>query len=204
MRSATTNTSQELLITKIYRPPLPADCVHRTDLIRLLDAGRSRPLTLVSAPAGYGKSVLVSSWLEASDWASFWVSLDEDDGDLKRFLSYLTAAICERFPQALKTTRSLHQEAALPEPRTVANIVGNELNAIDRPFFLVLDDYHRIRAGSPVRDLLRILIDHPPIPLHLVLITRRDPPLPLDRLLALGQVTEVRMQDLRFSASETQ
>jgi LuxR family maltose regulon positive regulatory protein len=172
--------------------------------LRLLDAGRSRPLTLVSAPAGYGKSVLVSSWLEASDWASVWVSLDEEDGNLKRFLSYLTAAVRERFPQALETTRSLSQAAELPGPQAVANIVSNELNAIDQPFFLVLDDYHRIQAGSPVNDVLRILLEYPPIPLHLVLLTRRDPPLPLGRLRALGQVTEVRMQDLQFSASETQ
>ncbi len=199
-----TNTNQDFLTTKIYRPPLPADCVQRTDLLRLLDAGRSRPLTLVSAPAGYGKSVLASSWLEASDWASVWVSLDENDSDLKRFLSYLISAVRERFPQALATTRSLHQEPALPETRVVANIVSNELNAIDRPFFLVLDDYHRIHAGSPVNDLLRVLLDHPPIPLHLVLITRRDPPLPLGRLRALGQVMDIRTQDLQFNRSETQ
>jgi LuxR family maltose regulon positive regulatory protein len=146
-----TNTNQDLLTTKIYRPPLPADCVQRSDLLRLLDAGRSRPLTLVSAPAGYGKSVLVSSWLEASDWASVWVSLDEEDGNLKRFLSYLTAAVRERFPQALETTRSLSQAAELPGPQAVANIVSNELNAIDQPFFLVLDDYHRIQACSNTR-----------------------------------------------------
>jgi LuxR family maltose regulon positive regulatory protein len=188
----------------MYRPPLPADCVQRSDLLRLIDAGRSRPLTLISAPAGYGKSVLVSSWLEASDWPSVWVSLDENDSDLKRFSSYLISAVRERFPQALATARSLHQESVLPETRVVANIVSNELNAIDQPFLLVLDDYHRIHAGSPVNDLLRVLLDHPPIPLHLVLITRRDPPLPLGRLRALGQVTDVRMQDLQFSRSETQ
>jgi LuxR family maltose regulon positive regulatory protein len=198
------NTEQDFLTTKMYRPPLPADCVQRSDLLRLIDAGRSRPLTLISAPAGYGKSVLVSSWLEASDWPSVWVSLDENDSDLKRFLSYLISAVRERFPQALATARSLHQESVLPETRVVANIVSNELNAIDQPFLLVLDDYHRIHAGSPVNDLLRVLLDHPPIPLHLVLITRRDPPLPLGRLRALGQVTDVRMQDLQFSRSETQ
>jgi LuxR family maltose regulon positive regulatory protein len=172
--------------------------------LRLLDAGRSRPLTLVSAPAGYGKSVLVSSWLEGSDWATVWVSLDENDSDLKRFLSYLTAAVRERFPQALETTRSLLQAAELPGPQAVANIVSNELNAIDRPFFLALDDYHRIHAGSPVNDVLRILLEYPPIPLHLVLLTRRDPPLPLGRLRALGQVMDIRTQDLQFSAAETQ
>jgi LuxR family maltose regulon positive regulatory protein len=199
-----TNTEQDFLTTKIYRPPLPADCVQRSDLLRLLDAGRSRPLTLVSAPAGYGKSVLASSWLKESDWASAWVSLDESDSDLKRFLSYLTAAVRERFPQALETTRSLSQAAELPGPQAVANIVSNELNAIDQPFFLVLDDYHRIHAGSPVNDVLRILLEYPPIPLHLVLLTRLDPPLPMSRLRVLGQVTDVRMQDLQFSAAETQ
>jgi len=198
-----TDTKQAPLITKLYRPPLPADCVQRSDLLRLLDEGRSRPLTLVSAPAGYGKSVLVSSWLERSDWASAWMSLDEEDGNLKRFLSYLTEAIRKQFPQTLEITRSLHQEAALPEPLAVANIVSNELAVIERPFFLVLDDYHQINAESPVNEVVRILLDHPPIPLHLVLIARCDPPLPLSRLRALGQMNEVRMQDLQFSTSET-
>ena len=194
---------QNLLTTKIYRPPLPADCVHRSDLLYLLDAGHSRPLTLISAPAGYGKSVLASNWLETSDWASVWVSLDENDNDLKQFLSYLSAAVCERFTQALKTTRSLSNAATLPETRIVSNIVSNELNAIEQPFFIVLDDYQRIHAGSLVNNVLRFLLDQPPIPLHLVLLTRRDPPLALNRLRALGQVTDIRMQDLRFSESET-
>ena len=194
---------QDLLTTKIYRPPLPDDCVQRSNLVHLLEAERSRPLTLVSAPAGYGKSVLVSSWIKGSDWASAWVSLDENDSDLRRFLSYLCTAVCNQIPQSLKTTVSLSQAAELPEPKVVATIVSNELNAIDRPFYLVLDDYYRIHAASRVNEVLRILLEYPPIPLHLVLITRRDPPLPLGRLRAKGQVTDIRMQDLRFSASET-
>jgi LuxR family maltose regulon positive regulatory protein len=171
--------------------------------MRLLDAGRSRPLTLVSAPAGYGKSVLASSWLLESGWASAWISLDKNDSDLRRFLGYLSAAVRNRIPQSLETTASLSQTDELPEPRVVATIVSNELNAIDQPFILVLDDYHCIHASSQVNEVLRILLKYPPIPLHLVLLTRRDPPLPLGRLRALGQVTDVRMQDLRFSASET-
>ena len=199
-----TDAQQDFLITKIYRPPLPDDFVHRSDLLDLLDAGRSRPLTLVSAPAGYGKSVLVSSWLESKNWPSVWVSLDHSDSDLKRFLSYVISAVHEAFPHALKTIRGLHMEPVLPEPQAVANILSNDLNAIDQPFLLVLDDYHRINAGSPVHDVLRNLLNRPPIPLHLVLITRRDPPLPMANLRALGQVTDVRMQDLQFSVSETQ
>ncbi|MBW2470541.1 MAG: hypothetical protein JRE18_00545 [Deltaproteobacteria bacterium] len=198
-----TDSKRNFLTTKIYRPPLPADYVRRSDLLHLLDAGRSRPLILVSAPAGYGKSILVSSWLEESDWASAWVSLDEKDSNLKRFLSYLSAAVHEQFPQALTATKSLSQAAVLPKPQVVTNIVGNELDSIDRPFFLVLDDYHHIHASSPIHDLVRSLLNQPPIPLHLVLVTRRDPPVPIASLRALGQVTDVRMQDLRFSASET-
>jgi len=199
----TSAVAQGILSTKIYRPPLQPDLVRRPELLRRLDEGRSRPLTLVSAPAGYGKSALVSNWLEESDWASVWVSLDEGDSDLQRFLGYATAAIRERFPETLETTRDLSQTTQFPSTESVAAIVANEVNAIDRPFFLVLDDYNRIHAGSPVHDLLRILLYHPPIPLHLVMLTRRDPPLPLGRLRGLGQVTEVRMQELRFSASET-
>ncbi len=193
-----------LLSTKMFRPPLPADCVHRLELLHLLETGRSRPLTLISAPAGYGKSVLASSWLEASDWNSVWLSLDEEDSNLQRFLGYLTAAVCERFPEALETARTLSQASQFPGTEAVAAVVSNELNAINQPFFLVLDDYHHIHASSAVNEIVRILLEHPPLPLHLVILTRRDPPLPLGRLRGLGQVTEVRMQDLRFSASETQ
>jgi len=191
-----------ILQTKLHRPVPPLDLVTRSRLIERLAARRERPLTLVSAPAGYGKSVLVSNWLESSDWPGAWLSLDESDSDLRQFLSYFVAEVQSIFPNACKETRSLAGAPQLPSLRTLAGNLSNELDAIEQPFILVLDDYHRIDVKSPVNELLQQLLEHPPIPLHLVILTRRDPPLQLLTLRAQDQVTEVRMRDLSFTLRE--
>lgn len=192
----------DILRTKLHRPALPRDLVPRTALLERLDAGRMRPLMLVSAGAGYGKSVLISSWLESNDWPSAWLSLDEGDSDLYRFLDYFVAAVREIVPLACERTQSLVNSLNPPPLDRLMTCLSNELNALDQPFNLVLDDYHLIDVLSPVNDLLSQLLDHPPIPLHLVILTRRDPPLPLVGLYAKNQITEVRMQDLRFTLTE--
>jgi LuxR family maltose regulon positive regulatory protein len=196
--------SDPILQTKLHRPSPPPDLVPRTRVLERLEAGRVRPLTLVSAPAGYGKSILISSWLETcGDWPSAWFSLDGDDSNLRQFLSYFVAAVQSAFPQTCEQTQSLISAPQLPPLATLVVSLGNDLDAIDRPFILVLDDYHRIDAGSPVNDLLHQLLAHPPIPLHLIILSRWDPPLQLLTLRARGQMTEVRMQDLRFDREES-
>ena len=195
--------TDSLLRTKLHRPPLPVDLVEREEIVELLDRERTRPLTLVSAPAGYGKSVLVASWLEHCDWVSTWLSLDVDDGDLRVFLTYVVFAMREIVPGVCEQSLALTKAADLPSLDTVAAVLGNELDAIDEPFVLVLDDYHRIDAASPVHELLEKLLAHPPIPLHIILVSRLDPPLSLVRQRALGQLTDVRVLDLRLSTSET-
>jgi len=193
----------DVLQTKLHRPALPNDVVPRTTLLERLETGRTRPLTLVAAGAGYGKSVLVSSWLEACEWRSAWLSLDEDDGELRRFLSYFIAAVKKVFPQACKDSLELTSAIELPPVSVIATTLGNDLDSLAKPFILVLDDYHRIAARSPVHDLLQQLLNHPPIPLHLVILTRSDPPLSLVNLYARDQITVVRMEDLRFTQAET-
>jgi len=196
--------AESILQTKLHRPPTPPDLVPRTGLLEQLEAGRVRPLTLVSAPAGYGKSISISSWLETcSDWPNAWLSLDESDRNLRQFLGYFVAAIQSAFPQACEQTQIQVSAPLLPSLATLVASLGNDLNAIDRPFTLVLDDYYRIDAESPVHDLLHQLLAHPPIPLHLIIISRRDPPLQLLTLRAQNQITEVRMQDLRFDPGES-
>ncbi len=192
-----------VLQTKLYRPPLPADLVTRGGLIELLDRERNRPLTLVSAPAGYGKSVLVASWLEHSNWSSTWLSLDTDDSDLRSFLIYIVAALRKLHPGVCEQTLNLLNAAELPSLGTMAGVLSNDIDTIEEPFILVLDDYHRINATSPVHDLLERLLAYPPIPLHLVIATRLDPPLSLERQRALEQVTDIRLLDLRLSQAET-
>ena len=196
--------TEPVLMTKLHCPPLPSDLVPRTALLERLEAGRNRPLTLVSAPAGYGKSVLLSSWLASSDWRGAWVSLDTDDSDLRRFLSYFLAAIHSVFPDACREIMGLLRAVDLPSVNRLAAILNHELNEITEPFILVLDDYHRISPTSSVNELIEIMLDRPAIPLHLAILSRRDPPLPLVSLRARGQLSELRMADLRFSPQETQ
>ncbi|MCP4403278.1 MAG: AAA family ATPase, partial [bacterium] len=188
--------------TKLHRPPVTNDLVPRTQLLERLEYRRQRPLTLISAPAGYGKSTLVSSWLETNEYPGAWVSLDAEDSDLRLFLTYLTAAIHTLFPEAVQQTQALVNAVELPPQKVLARTLLNELAQIQEPFVLVLDDYHRIRKQA-VHDLLEELLHHPPHSLHLVLIVRSDPQLSIPTLRARGQVTEIRLQDLRFSTRET-
>jgi LuxR family maltose regulon positive regulatory protein len=191
-----------LLRTKLYRPPVPSDHVDRPELIKRLEKGRQRPLTLVSAPAGYGKSTLVSAWLETCGCPSAWVSLDEDDNDLRQFLSYFLAALRTIFPASGRKTQVLLNTPDLPPVSVLARSLTNELDQTEQDFILVLDDMHRLREES-VHELLSELLQHPPPPMHLVLAGRHDPFLPISNLRARGQVTEIRLEDLRFRAAET-
>ena len=192
---------QVLLQTKFHRPRLTADLVHRPSLKARLDRGWDQPLVLVAAPAGFGKSTLLSAWLEACDRPNAWLSLDEHDNDLGVFLAYFLGAVRTIFPDALTATQALLSGVNLPPLTVIARNLLNELDAVARDFVLVLDDYHLISEQS-VHDLLAALLQHPPHRLHLVIATRQDPPLPLRLLRARGQVTEIRGHDLRFSTPE--
>lgn len=194
--------SSSLIETKLHRPPLPVEIVPRPRLLVRLEQHRGRPLTLVSAPAGYGKSTLINTWLESVDCPSAWLSLDEHDNELEGFLSYFLAAIQTIFPDAMPETDALLMSTPLPPISAIANILINELNQIEEPFILVLDDYHLIETQA-IHELMNKLLRHPPRNLHLVLSTRMDPLLPIVTFRAKNQVTEIRTQDLRFNQSET-
>ena len=191
-----------ILRTKLHRPTVTGDLVCRQRLHQRMDEGLLTPLTVVSAPAGYGKSMLVSHWAESLDHPSAWVSLDPTDGELEQFLAYILAAVETVFLESCNETATLLQAANPPVP-ALARSLTNELDGLDTPFVLVLDDYHRIAPSSSVHELLTRLLEHPPQPLRLVLTTRRDPPLPLSKLRAGKHMTELRLQDLRFTGSES-
>ncbi|MGD9114847.1 MAG: hypothetical protein PVI77_20975, partial [Desulfobacterales bacterium] len=191
-----------ILRTKFHRPPSPRDYAHRPRLSEYLDQRQERPLTLVSAPAGYGKSTLVSCWLDRCDSPNAWISLDENDNDLRQFLSYFVAAIKTIFPNAVSATSTLVDAPNLPPLSTLVGILANELDMIEQDFILVLDDIHTIQEKS-VYHLLNDLLRHPPRPMHMVLVGRRDPLLNIAALRARSQLAEVRLQDLRFTAGET-
>ena len=195
--------SEPLLLTKLYVPPPRPNIVLRPRLVERLNESLSSSykLTLISAPAGFGKTTLVSEWVVVCGRTVAWLLLDEGDNNPVRFIAYLVAAL-----QTIKAGIGEGLLAALqsPQPPSIASILItllNEVAAIPDNFILVLDDYHLIDA-QPVDQALVFLVEHLPPQLHLVIATREDPSLPLARLRALGQLTELRAADLRFTLSE--
>ena len=194
-------TPTTILTTKLHRPPLPLEFVSRTELLKQLDKYHHCPLTLVSAPAGYGKSILISSWIEACETPAAWISLDTHDNDLRIFLSYLVTAIKGLFPESLKNTGILSAAASLPPLTVLSRNLINELDEINENFILVLDDYHRIEK-KPIHDLIEELLRYPPRNMRLIILTRRDPSLPLHDLRAHSQLIDLRMRELSFTPEE--
>src|SRR5258706_9032813 len=193
-----------LLATKLHRPLPRAQLVRRPQLAERLTQGVMGPLTLVSAPAGFGKTTLLAQWLAESGMPVAWLSLEPGDNELVRFLSYLIAALQTLDPHLGAVALTLLQ---MPQPaaaETVLTLLTNDVGSHGRDggdFVLVLDDYHVIDAKA-VDHALTFLLEHLPPHMHLVIATREDPPLPLARLRVGGQLTEVRVTDLRFTPSE--
>jgi LuxR family transcriptional regulator, maltose regulon positive regulatory protein len=199
-----------LLHTKLHRPRLQHDLVFRPRLVEWLNHDLDRPLTLVCAPAGFGKTTLVCSWLEGMETGkdrsaslpSAWLSLDENDSDLNLFLRYLIAAVQTIFEDACEETLALLQARQHPPQNILFATLSNELEELPGEMILVLDDYHAIH-GEDVHALLGELVRHWPKPLHLVLTSRTSPPIPLGSLRAKNMVSEIRTRDLRFTPEET-
>lgn len=194
--------SMPILHTKLHRPGIGPNLERRTSLLERLERNSHRPLTLISAPAGYGKTSLASMWLQTSDCASAWVSLDERDDDLLTFTTYLVTAVRGAVPTLQRKTQALLQAPGTPSASTLARYLMNDLQQITDRFILALDDIHLVRQQA-IFDLLAELLRHPLPSMHLVLIGRRDPALPIASLRARGQVTEIRARDLQFTPSET-
>lgn len=193
-----------VLLTKHLVPPPRPDLVDRQRLLQRLDAGvrQRHRLVLISAPAGYGKTTLVADWLQRQPAPFGWLALDEDDNDFKRFFGYLITAVQQVDPAIGDSTARLLQSPALPQVSALATTLINDITATATPFFLVvLDDYHVITTPA-IHEATSFLLDHQPPQICLVLTTREDPPLSLARLRAKGLLTEVRADDLRFTAGE--
>ncbi len=192
-----------LIQTKLYRPRTRSDLIPRARLLERLNAALGGNVTLICAPAGFGKTTLLAEWLQTSDHPTVWLSLDEDDNELRVFVRSLTAALQGAFPDAFQATASLFEALQYPPLEQVATLFINDLADVPEDVILVLDDYHLIR-NSEVHSLLDQLIEHLPSQLHLVLATRSDPPLPLARWRARGYLYELRGADLRFTLAETE
>jgi LuxR family maltose regulon positive regulatory protein len=197
-----------LLQTKLNIPPLRPSLVPRPGLVEKLNAGLgaddglfSAKLTLASASAGFGKTTLISSWIRQLGQPSTWLSLGKEDNEPDLFLAYLIAAL-QKIDGGLGETAVslLHSPQDLP-PETLLTVLINDLAALPEKAILVLDDYHLIQNRS-IHTALTFFLDNLPPQLHLVIISREDPPLPLHRLRVSGEMTGIYAQDLRFSADE--
>jgi LuxR family maltose regulon positive regulatory protein len=195
-----------LVATKLYIPPMRPDHVTRPRLVDFLDTGyrSGRKLTLVSAPAGYGKTSLLSEWndrLASRQVQVAWLALEESDNDAQRFIHYLLAAIRKVFPKLGLELLALLDLPQPPPPLELMAGLINEIAGLGEPLVLALDDYHLI-TNPKIHESMAFLVDRGPANLHVVLASRHDPLLPLPRLRARGQVTEVRLKDLRFRTDE--
>jgi LuxR family maltose regulon positive regulatory protein len=171
-------------------------------LIEQLNRGLDNRLIVVSAPAGYGKTTLISNWLTQCPYPAAWLTLDAGEEDLARLLTYLVPALRQIHPKAGEDLLANLHTRRPSSSNKLATLLINDLAELPDRFILVLDDYHTIKS-QPVHDFLAFLIDHQPPNMCLVILTRADPPLPLVRLRARGQLVEVRQGDLSFSLSET-
>ena len=192
----------ELLRTKLFIPRTQGNLVPRPRLVEQLSSGLDKELTLIAAPAGFGKTTLVVDWLKQINLPTAWLSLDEADNDPHRFLAYLAAALQQVDEEIGAPLRSALQSPQPPAIEKVLTALLNELAARTDPLILVLDDYHLLTEAG-ILGVMEFLLHHQPPQLHLVLITREDPDLPLARLRARDQLVEVRAMDLRFTQDET-
>ncbi len=193
--------SVQLLKTKQFIPTLPDNHIIRSELFHRLNSNLDRRISIIAAPAGFGKTTFASSWVRQVHNPVVWVSLDESDNDPAVFWAYVInglQAVDSHDGNPLFDRIDINQ---LPDHRTLLIQFINELSEITDKVIIVLDDYHVI-SNPQIHDDIAYIVDHQPQTLHILLITRLDPPLPLARLRGNGFLTEIRSRDLRFTVEE--
>ncbi len=199
---STSRRDEPLIKTKLFIPSLRMDRVSRQRLFELLDAGSQRSLTLLSAPAGFGKTTLLASWTVHTNLPIAWFSVDEGDNDTVRFVAYLIAALDSVLSSGIGEKFQGFSQSYHPSIQPVLVQLINHLAEEAEPFVLILDDYQFVHSLE-VHQALTFLMEKIPACMHLIIATRSDPPLPLARLRARDQLVEIRMNDLRFSLEES-
>ncbi len=190
------NTS--ILHTKLQKPNLPSDYIHQANLLKYLNEDNTRPFTLVSAGAGYGKSTLISSWLSTLTFKNCWLSIDESDNDIRTFVSYFIAAIQSQTSSlGEKANRYLFSPNVDSLDVLTHNLI-NDLSLLDEDILLVLDDFQYIN-NFDINSLISSILKYPPKNFHLVIISRTDPPIPLHKLRAANKMKDIRSSHLRLS-----
>jgi ATP/maltotriose-dependent transcriptional regulator MalT len=200
-RESAADRSTGLLATKLYLPRTPPGFIPRQRLVERLDEGLARELVLACAPAGFGKTAMLADWSQRGPRPVAWLSLDIGDNDPVRFWRHAAAALDRVRPGIADQVAPLLTRPAPATYEDLVSVLINELAADPDELVLVLDDYHLVDAQQ-VHTSVTFLIEHLPPGLHLVLVSRSDPPLPLARLRAGGQLAELRANELRFTMEE--
>jgi LuxR family maltose regulon positive regulatory protein len=190
-----------MLLTKLHIPPAGNNVVHRTELFEELNSGLSRKLILVSAPAGYGKTTLLSDWIIQNKIPAAWLSLDNSDNDPAVFLGYVISGIQNIHQDFGQSALRLLNSPNSPSVESITSLLINEIINIKQNFLLVLDDFHLIKSNEVLK-LVTYLLEHIPGNIHIIILTRSDPALPLSRLRSQHQLVELRSSDLSFSAND--
>lgn len=190
-----------MLLTKLHKPPKTKDHIRRNDLLNYLDLNKDKPFTLVSAPAGYGKSVTISSWLDENSSLYAWVSLGKDENDIRSFVELLQMGLNKALGYKLKKLGNLVDGGELPPVSIIAEHLINDLDTVSQELILVLDDFHLIN-NVKILELVNILLKYPPQHINLVIITRFDPMLDLNTLKAYNRMNEIRASELSFNLDE--
>ena len=190
-----------MLLTKLHIPPAGNNIVHRSELFEKLNTGLARKLILVSAPAGFGKTTVVSDWIDQNKITTAWFSLDNGDNDPADFLSYIISGIQSIHKEFGQSAQKLLNSPDRPSEESIVSLLINELLGIDQNFLLVLDDFHLIKSNEIIK-LVTYLLDHIPGNIHIAILTRCDPALSVSRLRSQHQLVELRSSDLSFSAND--
>jgi LuxR family transcriptional regulator, maltose regulon positive regulatory protein len=190
-----------MLLTKLHIPPAGNNIVHRSELFEKLNTGLSRKLILISAPAGFGKTTIISDWIDQFKIPAAWFSLDNGDNDPAVFLSYIISGIQSIQKEFGLSALKLLNSPNTPSFESVTSLLINEILNINQNFILVLDDFHLIKSNEVLK-LVAFLLEHIPGNIHIVILTRSDPALSVSRLRSQHQVVELRSSDLSFSAND--
>ena len=190
-----------MLLTKLHIPPAGNNTVHRSELFEKLNTGLNRKLILISAPAGFGKTTVVSDWIEQNKIPTAWFSIDKADNDPVEFLNYIIAGIQSIHSTFGQSATTLLNSPSKPSIQSIVSLLINDILQIKMNFLLILDDFHLI-TNRDIMELVTFLLEHIPGNIHIVILTRSDPALSYPKLRSQHQLIEIRSSDLSFSVND--